>query len=146
SLPQEHQHVFTSARANQLSNMAMLQLLRGMRDGGYTVHGFRSAFSTWAREKTDYPREIVEACLAHASPYCVFIDGGTYPFTSYRAVSEAYCGTIACLGLGVSETPSCMVLNEAGRPVATVGYNGRIFRISEQGEIDYEHPLFEPIG
>lgn len=38
-----------------------------------------------------------------------------------------------------------MVLNQAGRPVATVGYNGRIFRISEQGEIEYERPLFEPL-
>lgn len=49
-----------------LSNMAMLMLLRDMR-AGFTVHGFRSAFSTWARECTDYPREIVEASLAHAS-------------------------------------------------------------------------------
>ena len=90
--------------------------------------------------------ERVRATSAELAPYLVFISGGTHPFTSYRAVSEAYRGTIACLGPGVSETPSCMVLNEAGRPVATVGYNGRIFRISEQGEIDYEHPLFEPIG
>src|SRR5690606_5594123 len=50
-----------------LSNMAMLMLLRDLRGDGFTVHGFRSAFSTWARECTDYPREIVEACLAHAS-------------------------------------------------------------------------------
>ncbi len=47
--------------------MAMLELLRGIRGQGETVHGFRSAFSTWARERTDYPREIVESCLAHAS-------------------------------------------------------------------------------
>lgn len=31
------------------------------------MHGFRWAFSTWARECTDYPRGIVEAGLAHAS-------------------------------------------------------------------------------
>jgi integrase len=48
-----------------LSNTAMLMLLRDMREG-YTVHGFRSAFSTWA-QCTDFPREIVESCLAHAS-------------------------------------------------------------------------------
>lgn len=49
-----------------LSNMAMLQLLRGM-DGteGLTVHGFRSAFRDWAAEQTDYPREVAEAALAH---------------------------------------------------------------------------------
>lgn len=64
-----------------------------------------------------------------------------------RRLKDCWCGdgAIACLGLGLSETPSCMVLNQAGRPVATVGYNGRIFRISEQGEIEYERPLFEPL-
>lgn len=56
-----------AAQGKPLSNMATLMLLRDLRGDGYTVHGFRSAFSTWAREQTDYPREIVEACLAHAS-------------------------------------------------------------------------------
>ena len=58
--------VFAGQRENKpLSNMAMLQCIRGLREGE-TVHGLRSAFSTWAREKTDFPREIVEASLAHA--------------------------------------------------------------------------------
>ncbi|PZP41138.1 MAG: integrase [Azospirillum brasilense] len=30
-----------------------------------TVHGFRSSFRVWAGEETHYPREIVEAALAH---------------------------------------------------------------------------------
>ena len=60
--------LFTGLRLTSgLSNMAMLEMLRGIRGKGETVHGLRSAFSTWAREQTDYPREIVEACLAHAS-------------------------------------------------------------------------------
>lgn len=68
SLPHDNRFVFPGARGKSgLSNMAMLMLLRGIRDDGVTVHGFRSAFSTWAREQTDYPREIVEASLAHAS-------------------------------------------------------------------------------
>jgi integrase len=67
-LPRTSDYVFTGPKGTKpLSNMAMLQLLRGLRGQGETIHGFRSAFSTWAREKTDYPREIVEACLAHAS-------------------------------------------------------------------------------
>jgi integrase len=67
-LPPEDKFVFTGSKPNRaLSNMSMLMLLRGLRGDGVTVHGFRSAFSTWAREQTDYPREIVEACLAHAS-------------------------------------------------------------------------------
>ena len=35
--------------------------------GSVTVHGFRAAFSTWAGEKTAFPRDIVERCLAHAT-------------------------------------------------------------------------------
>jgi integrase len=30
-----------------------------------TVHGFRSSFSTWAAEETDFPDELREACLTH---------------------------------------------------------------------------------
>jgi integrase len=45
--------------------MALLELLRGMRGDGVTVHGFRSTFRDWAAEQTNYPREIAEAALAH---------------------------------------------------------------------------------
>jgi integrase len=55
--------LFRGPRAAMLSNMAMLQCLRGVRDDGATVHGFRAAFSTWAREQTDYSAEIIEASL-----------------------------------------------------------------------------------
>lgn len=75
-----------------LSNMAMLMLLRDLREG-YTVHGFRSAFSTWARECTDYPREIVESCLAHASGDAVEL---AYRRTDFldkrRALMEEWAG------------------------------------------------------
>ena len=30
------------------------------------VHGFRTSFRTWTQEKTDYPREVAEAALAHS--------------------------------------------------------------------------------
>lgn len=55
--------VFPS-RGSHLSNMAMLQCLRGLRPG-LTVHGFRSTFRDWAADQTDYPHEVVEAALAH---------------------------------------------------------------------------------
>lgn len=32
-----------------------------------TAHGFRSSFRDWCGDATDYPRELAEACLAHAS-------------------------------------------------------------------------------
>src|SRR5262249_37146845 len=35
-------------KGKPLSNMAMLELLRGMAANGYTVHGFRSTFRDWA--------------------------------------------------------------------------------------------------
>jgi integrase len=49
-----------------MSNMVMLMLLRRMKRGDLTVHGFRSTFSDWAAERTGYPREVVEMALAHA--------------------------------------------------------------------------------
>ncbi|KIP19097.1 phage integrase family protein [Burkholderia sp. MSHR3999] len=58
--------VFPASRAGtHLSNMAMLQLLKRMEREDLTVHGFRSTFKDWARETTDYPREVSEAALAH---------------------------------------------------------------------------------
>jgi integrase len=67
SLPKEakNPHVFIGGRKGQgLSNMAMLELLRGMRPG-LTVHGFRSTFKDWASETTSYANIISEMALAH---------------------------------------------------------------------------------
>ncbi|QWG13638.1 integrase arm-type DNA-binding domain-containing protein [Bradyrhizobium sediminis] len=50
-----------------LSNMAMLELLRGMLpDKDYVVHGFRSSFNDWASEQTDAKHIVVEKAMAHA--------------------------------------------------------------------------------
>ena len=49
---------------SQLSDMALLQMVRGL-DVPATVHGFRSSFRDWVAEETDVPREIAEAALAH---------------------------------------------------------------------------------
>jgi integrase len=48
-----------------IHSMSMLRLLRSMRDDSITVHGFRSTFSDWARERTAYPRDVIEMALAH---------------------------------------------------------------------------------
>lgn len=64
-LPREGAFVFPGGKAKQpLSNMAMAELLKDLRPG-LTVHGFRSSFRDWAREQTNYPREIAEVALAH---------------------------------------------------------------------------------
>jgi integrase len=47
-----------------IHNMRMVRMLHAMR-GDITVHGFRSAFSDWARESTHYARDVVEMSLAH---------------------------------------------------------------------------------
>lgn len=47
------------------SNMAMSMLLRRMKFGHITVHGFRSTFRDWAGDCTTHPREVIEAALAH---------------------------------------------------------------------------------
>ena len=45
-------------------------LIKNLREIGLadktTVHGFRTAFRTWAAERTDIPREICEMALAHS--------------------------------------------------------------------------------
>lgn len=68
SLPREKgsPYVFPGARAKQpLSNMAMLELLRGMRGDSLTVHGFRSTFRDWAGDRTNFARDVIEHALAH---------------------------------------------------------------------------------
>jgi integrase len=41
-------------------------LLRRMGCGELTVHGFRSTFSDWCSERTNFPAEVREMALAHA--------------------------------------------------------------------------------
>jgi integrase len=45
--------------------MAMTMVLRRMRRGDVTPHGFRSTFRDWCGETTAHAREVVEAALAH---------------------------------------------------------------------------------
>ena len=67
ALPRERGgYVFPGSKAKTpLSNMAMLELLRGMSSNGYSVHGFRSSFRDWAGDRTHYAREVIEHALAH---------------------------------------------------------------------------------
>jgi integrase len=59
--------IFPGAKSGRvLSNMALLQLLRGMERGRLTTHGFRSTFRDWAGDCTNYPRDVIEAALSHA--------------------------------------------------------------------------------
>jgi integrase len=49
-----------------LTDVAVAKLLREAGHAEATVHGFRSCFRDWAADVAEAPREIAEACLAHA--------------------------------------------------------------------------------
>ncbi len=56
--------VFVNERAKSLGSEQLTRLLRKHRIAA-VPHGFRSSFRDWAGEKTDHPRGVVEAALAH---------------------------------------------------------------------------------
>ena len=53
-------------KSSCLSNGAALALLKRMGRTDITPHGMRSTFRDWVAERTDHPRELAEAALAHA--------------------------------------------------------------------------------
>lgn len=57
--------VFPAPRGGQLSDMTLTALTRRMKLDA-VPHGFRSTFRDWVFERTDYPRDLAEAALAHA--------------------------------------------------------------------------------
>jgi integrase len=62
--------VFPSPSGKALSDMALSQLMRGMRERGElsveaVPHGFRATFRSWAAELTNYPDEIRKAASGH---------------------------------------------------------------------------------
>ena len=75
AIPEEkgNPYLFPGARKGRpLSNMALLQLMRGMgygvkgSRGPYVPHGFRSSFRDWTGEVSNFPRDVAEMALAHA--------------------------------------------------------------------------------
>jgi integrase len=58
--------VFPGQAGASIKEGAMRMLLHYMGRSNLTVHGFRSSFRDWAAERTNFPREVCEAALAHA--------------------------------------------------------------------------------
>jgi integrase len=59
------EYVFSAHGRNKpLDEKAMRETLRKIKPG-VTVHGFRSTFKDWCGDETDFPRDLVEECLAH---------------------------------------------------------------------------------
>jgi integrase len=65
SLPRTHELIFPSNKGAKLSDMTLTAVLRRMKRGDITVHGFRSTFRDWCSERTNYPRDVAEMALAH---------------------------------------------------------------------------------
>jgi integrase len=65
-LARQGQHVFPGIKGG-LGESAFLKLLKSLGHADITVHGFRSSFRDWAGEATNFPREVCEAALAHAT-------------------------------------------------------------------------------
>ena len=62
--------IFPSPTGKALSDMALSQLMRGMKErkefsGDAVPHGFRSTFRDWGAEQTSYPDEIRKAASGH---------------------------------------------------------------------------------
>ena len=56
--------VFPMRSGRPISASTLLKTLNDLRIAA-VPHGFRSSFRDWAAEKTDHPREVIEAALAH---------------------------------------------------------------------------------
>lgn len=60
--------IFSSKGEKPLSDATLTRVLREAGVAMATVHGFRSSFTDWAAEETDFPKEIVGKALAHVIP------------------------------------------------------------------------------
>lgn len=81
---QDSRHPFSNTKGEPLSDSALSAVIKRMqakrvdaglapwvdKDNGRWIvpHGFRSTFSTWRADKTNYPEEMGEFALAHAIP------------------------------------------------------------------------------
>jgi integrase len=54
--------IFSNEPGRGLGKGALAKQVKGRN---CTVHGFRATFKTWATERTNFARELVEAALAH---------------------------------------------------------------------------------
>ena len=62
--------IFPSPRGGALSDMALSQIMRGMRERGELIGegvppGFRSTFRDWAADMTAYPDELRKVASGH---------------------------------------------------------------------------------
>jgi integrase len=70
NMPHVSDFVFVSPdgrrSGKQIGRDAFKDTLKALDVNGATAHGFRATFTDWAADRTSYPREVREQCLAHA--------------------------------------------------------------------------------
>lgn len=97
--------VFPGKSGKQLSDMTLGKLVKGL---GYTVHGFRSSFRTWAAEKmSSIPEAVAEAALSHIIPDAVvraynrakFLDDRRILLDAWGRYAAGTSGTVVQLPL-----------------------------------------------
>ncbi len=97
----ENALVFPGPRGGQFSQMAMMMVMRRMEQDDFTVHGFRSTFRDWAGDCTNFPRDLIEAALAHTIGNAVErAYRRSDAFAKRRRLMEAwagYCGKVVSL-------------------------------------------------
>jgi integrase len=88
--------VFPGTKAGKpLSDMTLSKLVKEL---GFDadVHGFRTSFRTWAQERTNFPREVAEAALAHTTKDKVEAAyARSDVFEKRRKMMEAWAGYLA---------------------------------------------------
>lgn len=78
-----------------LSDMTLTAVVRRLGHVEITVHGFRSTFRDWAGETTPFPREVIEAALAHRlkdKAEAAYARGDL--FSKRRALMEAWTAAL----------------------------------------------------
>lgn len=74
--------IFPGTGGRQMSDMT---IAKHVRDTGFTVHGFRSSFRTWAAEKMPaVPEAVAESALAHTIPDAVIRSYNRAKFLAMR--------------------------------------------------------------
>jgi integrase len=65
NLPRVGEYVFVGRGDGPPNRTTLLLMLQRMGHSKLTAHGFRSSFSSWANETTQYPPHVIEMALAH---------------------------------------------------------------------------------
>lgn len=105
-------NVFPGVKGRPLTTAAGMALLKEMK-AEVTAHGFRSTFRDWAGETTKFPREVIEAAMAHRlkdAAEAAYARGDMLERRRHLMADwAAYCATVQ--GKGGNVTP---IMRKAG--------------------------------